>query len=56
MREELESTTRAVIAADKVHLGRVAEEALWERRGFLRSLARTHQRETGWWRRALRLN
>jgi hypothetical protein len=56
MRDELESTTRAVIAADEIHLDRAADDILWERRGLLQSLARTDRPGAGWWRRALRFN
>jgi hypothetical protein len=53
---ELESTTRAVIAADEIHLDRATDELLWERRGVLQSLVRTDRPSADWWRRALRLN
>ncbi|HEY3070397.1 MAG TPA: hypothetical protein VGJ34_08770 [Gaiellaceae bacterium] len=54
--QDLEPTTRAIIDADAAHLGAVSEDLLWERRGLLRTLARTEDKAAGWWRRALRLN
>jgi hypothetical protein len=56
MREELDLTTKAVIAADEIRLDAATDDRLWERRGLLRSLARTDRSAAGWWRRALRLN
>lgn len=57
MRDELHETTRAIIAADEAHLEAVTDAALWERRGFLQTLARMEQpAAASWWRRALRLN
>jgi hypothetical protein len=56
MRDELHETTHAIIAADEAHLGGVTEQAVWERRGLLQSLARSDRPAAGWWRRALRLN
>jgi hypothetical protein len=56
MREALDSTTRAIIAADEAHLEALTEDVLWERRGLLQTLARTEGMAAGWWRRVLRLN
>jgi hypothetical protein len=56
MREGLEPTTQAIIAADTAHLDAVNDDVLWERRGVLQTLSRTEGRAAGWWRRALRLN
>jgi hypothetical protein len=54
--QDLEPTTRAIIDADAAHLGAISDDALWERRGLLQTLAHTESTAAGWWKRALRLN
>jgi hypothetical protein len=39
---ELSATTELVVAVDKVYSSEALEHHLWERRGFLKRLARSH--------------
>jgi hypothetical protein len=45
IRDGIEATTRAVVAADEAYLGDAIESLSWQRRGLLQRLRRVDQRE-----------
>jgi hypothetical protein len=45
IRDAIEATTRAVVAADEAYLHDAIETMSWQRRGLLQRLTRVNQRE-----------
>jgi hypothetical protein len=45
IRDDIEATTRAVVAADEAHLRDAIETMSWQRRGLLQRLTRVEQRQ-----------
>jgi hypothetical protein len=45
IRDAIEATTRAVVAADEAYLHDAIETMSWQRRGLLQRLTRDNQRE-----------
>jgi hypothetical protein len=48
MTADLDRTTTAILAADRAHLARVHDDAIWTREGLLDHLARGERRAAGW--------
>jgi hypothetical protein len=45
IRDDIEATTRAVVAADEAYLRDAIESVSWQRRGLLQKLTRVDRRE-----------